>query len=243
MNIRILYLYPELMNLYGEHGNVLMLKKCFEQSGLDVTCDRKDVGDEINFSDYDITYIGCGTESASYKALECLRPYKREIKEFTEKNKILIATGNSFELFGDYINDDKLGNFDGLKIFEYGIIRTHKKRFLGDAIFTCMQEEHKIIGFINKCSKICGVSSPLFNVEMGLGNDNAVSTEGFTYKNVFATNLIGPLLVRNPYFCQFILNTTYNNIGFSPLLTPDMSYQIKAYNTALSELTALHRKK
>lgn len=242
MNIRILYLYPELMNLYGEHGNILILKKCLEQAGLNVNIDYKNVGDSIDFSDCDVAYIGCGTESASYKALEELKPYKRSMNEFIESNKLLLATGNSFELFGDYINDDKLGTFEGLRLFEYGVIRTHKKRFLGDAIFTFPEEEHKVIGFINKCSKISGVSSPLFNVEMGLGNDNAVSTEGFAYKNVFATNLIGPVLVRNPYFCQFILNTVFKSINYSPVLTPDMSYQIKAYNTALTELTALHKK-
>lgn len=230
------------MNLYGERGNVLMLKKCFEQSGLDVICDCKEASDYLNISDYDIVYIGCGTESASYKALECLRPYKRQLVDFIENNKLLIATGNSFELFGDYINDDKYGNFEGLKLFEYGVSRTHKKRFLGDAVFSCMQDENKVIGFINKCSKISGVSSPLFNVELGLGNDNLKSTEGFTYKNVFATNLIGPVLVRNPFFCQFILNIAYKNIGFEPDFTPDMSNQIKAYNVALSELSALQRK-
>lgn len=230
------------MNLYGERGNVLMLKKCFEQSGLDVICDCKEASDYLNISDYDIVYIGCGTESASYKALECLRPYKRQLVDFIENNKLLIATGNSFELFGDYINDDKYGNFEGLKLFEYGVSRTHKKRFLGDAVFSCMQDENKVIGFINKCSKISGVSSPLFNVELGLGNDNLKSTEGFTYKNVFATNLIGPVLVRNPFFCQFILNIAYKNIGFEPTSTPDMSNQIKAYNVALSELLALQRK-
>ena len=230
------------MNLYGERGNVLMLKKCFEQSGLDVICDCKEASDYLNISDYDIVYIGCGTESASYKALECLRPYKRQLVDFIENNKLLIATGNSFELFGDYINDDKYGNFEGLKLFEYGVSRTHKKRFLGDAVFSCMQDENKVIGFINKCSKISGVSSPLFNVELGLGNDNLKSTEGFTYKNVFATNLIGPVLVRNPFFCQFILNIAYKNIGFEPVFTPDMSNQIKAYNVALSELSALQRK-
>ena len=230
------------MNLYGERGNVLVLKKCFKQSGLDVICDCKEASDYLNISDYDIVYIGCGTESASYKALECLKPYRRQLDEFIENNKLLIATGNSFELFGDYINDDKYGNFEGLKLFEYGVSRTHKKRFLGDAVFSCMQDENKIIGFINKCSKISGVSSPLFNVEMGLGNDNLKSTEGFTYKNVFATNLIGPVLVRNPFFCQFVLNVAYKNIGFEPTSTPDMSNQIKAYNVALSELLALQRK-
>ena len=107
MNIRMLYLYPELMNLYGEHGNVELLEKCFRQSGLDVICDRKSVSDDINFEDYNIAYIGCGTESASYKALESLKKYKREIESFIESNKVLIATGNSYELFGDYINDDK----------------------------------------------------------------------------------------------------------------------------------------
>ena len=70
-------------------------------------CDCKEASDSLNIADYDIVYIGCGTESASYKALECLKPYRRQLDEFIENNKLLIATGNSFELFGDYINDDK----------------------------------------------------------------------------------------------------------------------------------------
>lgn len=239
MNINILHLFPELMNLYGEYGNVLILKKCLEQAGLNVTVDCKDVSDEINFEDYDVVYIGCGTESASLKALECLKKYKGSMHKFIESNRLMLATGNSFELFGDFINDDKYGNFEGLKLFGYGVERTHGKRFLGDAVFSCMQDDNKVLGFINKCSKISGVSSPLFNVIMGLGNDNLKSTEGFTYKNVFATNLIGPLLVRNPYFCQFILNTIYKIKNYEPTATPDMSNQVKAYNIALAELMSL----
>ncbi len=230
------------MNLYGEYGNVRMLEKCFSQAKVDIVCEEKNISDDINFNDYDIVYIGCGTESASYKALECLKKYKADIKGYIEDNKILIATGNSFELLGKLIKDDMYGDFEGLGLFDYEVERTHKKRFLGDAVFTYPYDEHKIIGFINKCSIIKGIETPLFNVEMGLGNDNLKTKEGFSYKNVFGTNLIGPVLVRNPYFCRVVLKKACDIADIDECLYINMQNQEKAYEIALSELEALINK-
>lgn len=239
MTVNILHLYPELMNLYGEYGNVRMLQKVLSETGYEVKVSSVKAGESFNPDDYDVIYMGCGTEKASLKALEELRPYRKDIITYIENNKVLLLTGNSFEIFGNGITDDLLGNVEGLKLFGFGVERTHKKRYLGDAIFTCLQTEDKIIGFINKCSKVLGVSSPLFNVQRGLGNDNLKSTEGYTYKNVFATNLIGPLLVRNPYFCLYIVGVINDLKDFEPTGTPSLELEIKAYNAALTEMEAL----
>ncbi len=239
--MKILYIYPDLLNLYGEYGNVAVLSKCLEAIGAEPEIYHAELGMEFDVNDYDMIYMGCGTESASMKALEELRPHRKEFELFIESGKLMILTGNSFELFGQYINDDKLGQTEGLKIFSYGVNRTHKKRFLSDAIFTSMETDKKVIGFINKCSTIVGVSSPLFNVEYGLGNDNLPSTEGFTYKNVLATNLIGPLLVRNPYLLEYIVGLIANAAGLEMCALP-LENEKKAYEIALRELEALENK-
>lgn len=242
MTIRILNIYPELMNLYGERGNMLILKKRLEETGAEVICDAKSIDDEIDFSSYDMAYMGCGTESASFKALECLRKYKKQIDEFIESNKILVLTGNAFEIFGESITDDN-GNVDALGVFTYGVQRKNKLRYHDDAIYTSNLINEKFIGYVNKCSQVSGVTSPMFNVEMGLGNDNTASTEGYNYKNVYATELIGPIFVRNPYFLQYIIKKLYKAKGEELKCLPDMSIQVKAYNAALAELETMKKER
>lgn len=242
MTVRILDIYPELMNLYGERGNMLMLRKRLEESGAEVIYDTVSTDEKIDFSKYDIAYMGCGTESSSLKALECLRPYKKQLEEYIESDRILVLTGNAFEIFGESITDDN-GSVDGLGIFTYNVQRKNKQRYHADAIYTCGQFDKKVIGYVNKCSHVSSVVAPMFNVELGLGNDNAVSTEGFNYKNVYATELIGPLFVRNPYLLQYIINTLYSQKGEELKMLPDMSVQIKAYDAALAELEAMKQEK
>ena len=238
MTVKILEIYPELMNLYGERGNMMMLERRLKECGADVELIKVSAEDKIDFDGVDFIYMGCGTESASVKALECLKPYKKELLDYIESGKILLLTGNAPELFGESISTD--GNdIKALGIFTYKTTRTLKKRFLGDCIFTMSGSDSKIIGFANKCSTISGVISPLFNVEMGYGNDNKLSTEGFTHKNVYATSLIGPLLVRNPHLLQHIINLIYSIKNEKPETLCDMSTQIKAYDIALGELEAV----
>ena len=237
MTVKILHLFPTLMNLYGERGNILVLQKRLRESGIEVEVVTHELGDELSLDGVDVVYMGCGTESASIKALEALTPYKQAIEAYIEQDKILLLTGNAMEIFGKEITADT-EHIDSLDIFTYSTLRTSKKRYLGDAIFTSGDTDSKIIGFTNKCSTISGVIAPLFNVEMGLGNDNKQSTEGFTHKNVFATSLIGPLLVRNPHFLQLILQKIFRAKDFEPQGLPDMADQMKAYSIALKELEA-----
>ncbi len=62
MEIKILHLYHDIMNLYGEYGNVKIIEHHIKDQGFDVIVDKKTIGDEINFNDYDFIYMGCGTE-------------------------------------------------------------------------------------------------------------------------------------------------------------------------------------
>ncbi|MBE5818389.1 MAG: hypothetical protein E7312_04965 [Clostridiales bacterium] len=242
MNIKILNLYPELMNLYGERGNIMMLERRLVECGAEVAVINVAAGEMIQLDGIDLVYMSCGTESASLKALECLKPYKKELLAYIEAGKVMLLTGNALELFGESISTD--GNtVDGLGIFTYKVERTLKKRFLGDCIFTMSGFDSKVIGFVNKCSKLSGVTSPLFNVEMGLGNDNKVSTEGFIHKNVYATSLIGPLLVRNPHLLKYIMSTLYTIKGQRVEFNCDMSTQFVAYDVALGELEAVKASK
>ena len=104
MSINILHLFPELLSLYGESGNVEILKKTLEDNGcsVNVTC-----SEEIpSFDGFDFIYIGSGTETALIEAGQRLSAFSKEISKALE-NSIFLVTGNSMSLFGKEISDGK----------------------------------------------------------------------------------------------------------------------------------------
>jgi len=235
--IRILHIYPELLNLYGEYANLSILTRYLQEEGAEVEVDILSLGQPLP-AGYDMLYFGCGTETASLRALQALLPYRDILMTYREKDALILATGNSFDLFGQSITDDRDGAFEGLNLFNFTVSRTHKTRYLGDAVLTCPLISERVIGFVNKCSIISGIETPLFRAEMGLGNDNVAPDEGMTDGNFFGTSLIAPLLIRNPALCRLIMDRLYDTCHVEPTAKADMSLQEKAYAAALSELSA-----
>ena len=97
--IKIAHLYYDLMNLYGENGNILALTTALKRQGVKYTLKKVTKGEKIDFSKFDIFYMGMGNEENQMLVLEDLKRYKTEIKKIIKK-KIFIMTGNSYELFG-----------------------------------------------------------------------------------------------------------------------------------------------
>ena len=107
MTVYIGHLYYDLMNLYGEIGNIKALKYSLENAGVKVVIDNLSINDDIDFSKYDILYIGSGTENNELIIINDIKKYKNELKKYIEDNKFVIATGNSIELFGKTIFNKK----------------------------------------------------------------------------------------------------------------------------------------
>ena len=120
--MKILHLFHDLMNLYGEYANTLALQKAVSEKGRAAEIEKLTVDDTLDFSEYDFIYIGSGTEKNQKVALEYLRPYKEQLKTALESGKIILSTGNSFEMFGEKITDRYGKEYDGLKLFGFTVI-------------------------------------------------------------------------------------------------------------------------
>lgn len=211
--INILHLYYDLLNLYGENANVRCLVNNLKRNDIKVNIDQKSIKDKIDFTKYDIIYIGSGDEESIELANEDILRFKDDLNKYIEKNNYLILTGNSMCLFGKYIktNEKKI---DSLNIFNYYSEYINESKFknasvdriVGEVKGTTNLIKEEIIGFQNRCDLIYNVKTPLFKVQEKYSNDNTNNDEGFTYKNVYATHTIGPLLIRNPYFTDYLLN-------------------------------------
>lgn len=221
MKITIGYLFYDLLNLYGENGNVLALEKALQNQNIEVEIKYFSLDNEPwNLTDIDVLYLGAGTEQNQMIALEVLLKYKEEISQMILNNKLIISTGNSIELFGKTITIAEK-DIQSLGLFDYTTERS-KKRIVSECVFNYDELNQKILGFENHQGVINGIKSPLFTIEKGFGANPNSKYEGFRKNNFFATYLLGPLLVRNPEFLEMICKNL--------ILSKDINFKFKDFN-------------
>ncbi len=197
-SIKIAHLYYDLMNLYGENGNILALKKHLENHNLKVEIDYLSIEDEINFNNYDFFYLGSGNDEAYNLALNHLKKYQEDIKEAIKNNKFFLATGNSLCLFGE------------LKILDFTPLKA-EFRIVGEQSYNFDKLNKEIIGFQNRDYILRFVKeNHLFNVIKGTGYVPKSIVEGIKKNNFYGTFLLGPILIRNPHFTEYLIEQLLN---------------------------------
>ena len=217
--IKILHLYYDLLNLYGENANVRALTKALENQKIKVIIDFKSTNERINIDDYDFVYLGSGSEENIRIALNDIKKYKKSIKKFIEDNKFILATGNSLDLFSNILN------FKSKKI---------DFRIVGEQVYTFNKMKELVIGFQNRNSVIYDVKeNNLFEVKEGTGFEPNVLKEGIVKNNFYGTYLLGPLLIRNPYLLDYLVKLLLESKDIKyTKIKKDISY--KAYQEFLN---------
>lgn len=231
--MKILHLYHDIMNLYGEYANVAALKRMLENNKISYEADTLSVEDKLQLLDYDFIYVGSGTESNQKYILEHLKQYKEDLKAYIEAGKFLLMTGNSFEIMGKEIMDAKGKKQEGLGFFDFTVTQQERTRNTADAVFTMDGEDKPLVGFVNKCSTIAGIDTPLFQIKMGFGNETGGSVEGIRFKNFYGTHLTGPMLIKNPYF----LIKLASDLCGKEMKGDYLNYEKAGYEITLRELS------
>ncbi|MDE6141225.1 MAG: hypothetical protein K2G03_01340 [Bacilli bacterium] len=215
--IKIAHLYYDLMNLYGEQGNILALTTALKRQGVKANVDLLTKDDEMELSKYDIIYIGCGNENALEIVRKDILKHKKALEKAI-KNTTIIATGNAWELFGKNIDDN-----EALGIFDY-YSTSVSSRIINEQINKVDFLEMPIVGFQNRGSKCSNTGSDLFEVIRGCGNTENMTVEGIKVNNFYGTYTIGPLLIRNPHLTDYIVKDILDskNVPYKEILdTPD----------------------
>lgn len=210
MKIKIVHLYPDLLNLFGDKGNIMALEK---------RCLWREIGAEIieikgdnlpDLENTDILYLGGSSEAEQNQVINKLEKIKDKLKDYAENGGCILATCGGFQM---------LGELDIINVKS----KTAQKRASGNVVMECEFNGEKILvsGFENHAYITdIGDLMPLGNILEGFGN-NGMGFEGAIYKNVVATNLHGPILPKNPALCDYILKKVlekkYGEISLSPL--------------------------
>ena len=208
--IKILYLYPDMLELYGDYGNIQVLKYRIEARGYSAIIDKYSIGNNIpDFTDYDIVFAGGGSDNEQNILADDLIKCKDSIIDAINKGVFFLLICGSYQLFGKYYKDAEGHVIPGLEVFDYYTesISDRKKRCIGNIVIEADLNGFKtnVIGFENHGGQTFGISNSFGKVLLGNGNKFGDCEEGYFQNNVIATYLHGPLLSKNPEVCDYII--------------------------------------
>lgn len=235
MELNICHLYPDILNLYGDRGNIITMKRRLEDRGIKVNIDECSIGQPLNADKYDIFFIGGGQDFEQEVLLRDLSSGKaQDIRTAVEEEKTFLAICGGYQMLGEYYK-----TWDGVQLDFIGAIGVHtigaKERMIGNYMFRTTPEsgDTVVVGFENHSGKtyLSEQVAPLGMMLSGSGNNGEDKTEGARYKNVFGTYSHGSLLPKNPVLCDFILQTALNHRydGAEPLAPLDDTLELNAH--------------
>lgn len=235
MELNICHLYPDILNLYGDRGNIITMKRRLEDRGIKVNIDECSIGQPLNADKYDIFFIGGGQDFEQEVLLRDLSSGKaQDIRTAVEEEKTFLAICGGYQMLGQYYK-----TWDGVQLDFIGAIGVHtigaKERMIGNYMFRTTPEsgDTVVVGFENHSGKtyLSEQVAPLGMMLSGNGNNGEDKTEGARYKNVFGTYSHGSLLPKNPVLCDFILQTALNHRydGAEPLAPLDDTLELNAH--------------
>jgi CobQ-like glutamine amidotransferase family enzyme len=216
LKITIGHLYPELLNLYGDRGNIICLSKRLQWRGIDVQVKEFGLNDDIDFSALDIVFLGGGSDREQYLVCSKLKEIKTDFKEYVKQDGVVIAVCGGFQLLGHYY---KLSNdmVEGLSVLDIYTER-EKSRLIGNVVIKTDFLDRPVVGFENHAGRTYILQhKPLGTVVYGNGNNAADKKEGVIYKNVIGTYLHGPLLPKNPHLCDYIIKKALERRSGGPV--------------------------
>lgn len=243
MNLKILWMYHDLMDLYGDKGNARVLKVRCEKRGIECTVDTCTIGEKKEIRDYDLFFMGGGADHEQSLIYEDLIGRKEDIKAAMDEGTAVLLICGGYQLFGQYYKDQDGNTLEGLGFFDYYTEASDRDhRCIGNiAVETMMDgETFQAVGFENHGGQTKNVAAPFGKVLSGHGNTHDGGFEGFMNDRVLATYMHGPLLPKNPKIADhMIMRALAKRYGKTELEPLDDTLENEARNVMLRRLGVL----
>ncbi|MFA9414244.1 lipid II isoglutaminyl synthase subunit GatD [Streptococcus sp. E29BA] len=211
--INIAHLYGDLMNTYGDYGNILMLKYIGEKLGAKVTADIVSLGDSFDKNHYDIALFGGGQDYEQSIVSKDLPLKKEALDAFIQENKVVVAICGGFQLLGQYYIQANGVKIDGVGVMGHYTLNQTDNRYIGDIKIYNEDFDEIYYGFENHQGRtfLADDQKPLGKVLYGIGNNDEHDGEGVQYKNVYGSYFHGPILSRNTNLAYRLVVTALKN--------------------------------
>ena len=204
--LRVVYLYPDALNLYGDGGNAMIIKSRCAWRGIPVTVDEVTMGQKLNLESADIVLMGGGADRDQLAVAHELASRREEIARYVESDGTLLAICGSYQLLGHsyYMGDTRI---EGLGVLDIETTRG-EGRLIGNVAVTTELCDAPLVGFENHGGRthLGPNAAPLGDsVVPGTGNNGGDGHEGVLYRGVVGTYLHGPVLSKNPQLADWLI--------------------------------------
>lgn len=220
--LHIAHLYGDLMNTYGDNGNILMLKYVAEKLGARVQVDIVSLEDSFDKDFYDIAFFGGGQDFEQSILAQDLPTKKEDLSAFIENDGVMLAICGGFQLLGQYYIEAGGRKIEGLGILGHYTLNQVNNRFIGDIKIHNEEFNETYYGFENHQGRtfLADNQKPLGKTIYGHGNNNEDGGEGMHYKNTFGSYFHGPILSRNANLAYRLITTALRNKYGQDLVLP-----------------------
>lgn len=207
MQLNIAHLYPELLNIYGDKGNVTAVSQRCLWRNIQVNIQEINPGDEIDPDKYDFYFIGGGQDQQQIMVASELQRQANNLREAADNRAVFLAICGGYQLLGHYYKPHDGDKIPGISVLDAYTIAGNT-RYIGNVtVKSDFPGVDTLVGFENHSglTYLEGDTKPLGTVQVGNGNNGKDKTEGAVYKNVFGTYLHGSLLPKNPSFTDYLI--------------------------------------
>lgn len=246
MKLTIGHLYPDLLNLYGDRGNIQCMMKRLQWRGIEAETIEFEIQDEVDFSELDIVLLGGGSDREQMLVCERLKEIRDDFKAYVEDGGVVLAVCGGYQLLGTHYSTDQ-GVIEGLSIVDIYTEQGKDYRLIDNIVLESELSDMPVVGFENHGGRTyIKDQKPFGKVIYGSGNDGQSGYEGIIYKNVIGTYLHGPLLPKNPQICDYLLTKALERkykkpISSLPLMIPRNVKQTLTFISGSKEKSADRR--
>lgn len=243
MNIKVCWMYHDIMDLYGDKGNIMVLKQRCLARNISFELKTCTIDEDFDLSSFNLVVIGGGADQEQRMISSDLIKRKANINKALESGTFFFLVCGGYQLFGEYYQDNNNNKIQGLGIYPfYTITVKNSARSTGNIVIEVALENIKttIIGFENHGGQTMNVTTPFGKVLHGHGNNQEGVGEGYYDSKILGTYMHGPLLPKNPILADFIITKAIqkNSPSFkmSELSKLDDTYANKAQLQVLKNL-------
>lgn len=228
MELRIAHLFADLMNIYGDRGNVMVLQRRSEWRGIAVTVTNIGLGQPVNWREYDLLFVGGGQDRQQLLMATDLRETKAAaLHAALADDRVILAVCGGYQLLGRSYRGADGNVLTGLGLFDLETVHPGGPgaRCIGNVLIRCDWDDQcrSLVGFENHGGRtfLGPACAPLGTVLTGHGNNGQDGREGGRVRNAFGTYLHGSLLPKNPWFADHLLTLALRRrYGPATLLAP-----------------------
>lgn len=220
MNLTLAYLYPKLLNIYGDRGNVLALKYRCQLRRINLTVKEIEAGQTLKEGSFDLLFSGGGQDQQQVVASKDLQKKKNVLLTAASAGIPMLTICGSYQLFGDYFKPFNGPMLKGISLLPAYTVASHKRK-IGNLVVST--ELGELVGFENHSGNtfLKDKTHALGRVLIGSGNNDTDQTEGCRKGNVFGCYLHGSLLPKNPHLTDYLileaLKLKYRKVKLKPL--------------------------